>query len=141
MTMKFFENYMDFEATTPNHLIEESMLPSLLELYEHDQDMFIDLISNRKKHCGLFDVTKSLDEKNTPKALDMICFIVSKYPESLTERENFIILMRTSSILPKDILDKMEKMLKKPRYIKTVSNYRAKVYFNHISQNIISIFK
>jgi len=103
MAMKFFENYMDSETTNQEKfLFEEDMKPippTLLELYEHDQDMFIDLINNRKKNWGLFDVTKSLDE-DFAKALDMISFIVSRFPQSLTEREVYVILMKTSN--PKD---------------------------------------
>jgi hypothetical protein len=146
--MKFFENYMESESTgQQNHFFEEDMQPTpptLLELYEHDQDMFINLIKNRKKNWGLFDITKSLDEDFT-KALDMISFIVSRFPQSITEREVYFILMKTSN--PNDspifhyaILDKMEKMLKNPRYKSDVRTLRNKVYFNVLSQNLISIF-
>jgi hypothetical protein len=147
--MKFFENYMESETTTQKHLFEEDMQavpPTLLELYEHDQDMFIDVIHNRKKNCGgIYDVSKSLDE-DSYKALDMISFIVSKFPQSLTEREIYLILMKTSNpqdsaILPRETLDKMEKMLKNPRYKTEVSNYRTQVYFKSVSQNIMSIFQ
>jgi hypothetical protein len=147
--MKFFENYMDSESTTQEkYTFEEDMKPTpptLLELYEHDQDMFIDLIQNRKKNWGLFDITKSLDE-DFAKALDMISFIVWRFPQSLTEREVYFILMKTSN--PKDspifhyqILDKMEKMLKNPRYKSDVRTLRNKVYFSVLSQNLISIFQ
>jgi hypothetical protein len=123
-----------------------SVMPTLLELYEKDPDMFVKLIENRKKHWGLFDVGKSLDEDYI-KALDMISYILSRFPKSLTEREIYYILMRTSN--PKDspvifhytILDRMEKMLKNPRYKSDVRILRNKVYFNVLSQNLISIFQ
>ena len=145
--MKFFENYMESETTTSQPYEEEMdpAPPTLLELYEHDQDMFIDLIRNRKKNLGIYDVSKSLDEDYT-KALDMISFIVSKYPKSLSEREIYLILIKTSnteesSVLPREILDKMEKMLKNPRYTTEVRNLRNKVYFKTISQNLMSIIQ
>lgn len=120
-------------------------MPSLLELYEHEPDMFIDMIKNRKKNWSLFDITKSLEE-DFGKALDMISFIVSRFPQSLTEREAYFILMKTSNpeespIFHYEILDRMEKMLKNPRYKSDVRSLRNKVYFNVISQNLITIFQ
>jgi hypothetical protein len=121
-------------------------MPSLLELYEHDTDMFLDLLKNRKNNWGLVDVTMSLDEDYT-KAIDMISFIVSRFPQSLTEREIYHILMKTSNpedssvILHYTILDRMEKMLKNPRYKSDVRMLRSKVYFNVLSQNLISILQ
>lgn len=116
---------------------------TLLELYEHDNDMFMDLIMDRKNNLGLFDISKSLEENYT-KSLDMITFIVSNFPKSLTEREIYLILMRASNpqdcptILSTDVLDSMEKMLKNPRYKKEVSEYRNKIYLDTLSQKIIS---
>jgi hypothetical protein len=149
MTAKFFETSMDYESTSQKgNLYEEEMAPippTLLELYEHDQETFINLIMNRKKHWGLLDVTKSLDEDFT-KALDMISYIVSRFPQSLTEREVYFILMKTSNpkefpVLHYQILEKMEKMLKNPRYKSDIRTLRKKNYFNVLSQNLISIFQ
>lgn len=120
-----------------------SPTPTLLELYEHDNDMFMDLIMDRKNNLGLFDISKSLEENYT-KSLDMITFIVSNFPKSLSEREIYLIVMRASNpqdcptILSADVLDQMEKMLKNPRYKKEVSEYRNKIYLNTLSQKIIS---
>jgi hypothetical protein len=135
-----------FETTCSSTLFDEEMPPTLLTLYENDPAIFMDILLNRKKNTGLFDVSKSLDE-DFVKALDMISFIVSRHPKFLNEREVYHILMRTynpeeSQInLNREILDKLEKMLKNPRYKTQVKSLKNGLYFKNLSESLSTIFK
>jgi hypothetical protein len=134
-----------FENTYSSTSFDEEMPPTLLTLYENDPAIFMDIILNRK-NAGLFDVSKSLDE-DFGKALDMISFIVSRHPTFLNEREVYHILMKTSNpeesqtILNRDIIVKLEKMLKNPRYKSQVKSLKNGLYFKNLSESLSTIFK
>jgi hypothetical protein len=104
------------------NFVEEEMpdvIPTILELFLGDQDMFISLIKERK-NTNLFDISKSLEENHT-KALDMISFIIKNYPKSITEREAYKILMTVmvndnKVYLSNDIISKLEMKIKNPRW-------------------------
>jgi hypothetical protein len=125
-------------------VFEEEMPPTLLNLYENEPTIFMDMLLGRKKHKNYlsFDVSSCLDE-NFGKALDMIAFIVSRHPECLSEREAYHILLRTSNpeesqVLPRETLDRLEGMLKNARYKSQIQTLRNDVYFKN---NIKNIFK
>jgi hypothetical protein len=125
--------------------LEEEMVPSLLEVYENDPAIFMDMLLGRKKNYLLFDVSSSLDE-NYSKALDMISFIVSRHPKCLSEREAYLILLRTSNpeqsqVLPREILDTLERMLTNPRYKYEIQTLRNGVYLKSLAKSMSSIFK
>jgi len=138
------EDISQFLMKVPTFL-EEEMPPSLLEVYENDPAIFMDMLLGRKKNYLLFDVSSSLDE-NYSKSLDMISFIVSRYPKCLSEREAYHILMRTSNpeesqVLPREILDRLERMLTNPRYKYEIQTLRNGVYLKTVAQTMSSIFK
>jgi hypothetical protein len=99
---------------------------SLIELYEQSSDSFVNVIKNRKEYPGLFDVSQILKE-DYMKGIDIISFILKKYPKSLTDREVYIILMNVmDGNVSDDFIDSLERLLKSPRYKCEVKNRRAK---------------
>jgi hypothetical protein len=124
----------------PRTLEEEEMLPTLLNLYENEPAIFIEQLLGRKKNYLLFDVSTSLDE-NFGKALDMIDFIVARYPSCLSEREAHHILLRTSEVFPKETLDKLEAILRNPRYKSEIRALRQGLQLKKIATSMSNILK